>query len=446
MACCSATAAARSRTWPVPARFSPTSCGSRIPPRRPDPASSGDHWQFLIGSGRTDHGEPDVIMGMANEKWLGAGWLRGLAGRRLWRPGCQTGDHAMTRRLPGGSGERERGSSMTGMGVPGVEDVAALARWLRARDVTAEGGMPEVRLIAGGRSNLTYRLDFPPAGSASAAGSGAGAATATGAATAAGSGAAAGVATAAGAASAAAAAPGSSPDAPRPLVLRRPPLGHVLPTAHDMGREFRVLSALHGTAVPVPRPLALCEDESVIGAPFYVMEWVDGVVLRTREDAEAITPAQATEISQRFITMLATIHGVDLGAVGLEKFGRPEGYLARQLARWQRQWELSVTREVPGYDELVQRHAAGLPASGATRATTPPRATNAAGLPAANGGPAGTLVHGDFRIDNMLLTLGTGPAIAAVVDWEMSTLGDPLADLGLTLVYWIDPGEEDLLD
>src|SRR5262249_42930074 len=160
--------------------------------------------------------------------------------------------------------------------VPGVEDVAALARWLRARDLQTKGGVPEVRLIAGGRSNLTYRLDFATDGAAGDA-------------------------------------PGSPPDVPRRLVLRRPPLGHVLPTADDMSRELRVLSALHGTAVPVPRPLALCADESIIGAPFYVMDWVDGVVLRTREDAVAITPAQATEISQRFITMLATIHGVDLG-------------------------------------------------------------------------------------------------------------------------------------
>jgi aminoglycoside phosphotransferase (APT) family kinase protein len=284
---------------------------------------------------------------------------------------------------------------MAGTGVPGVEDVAGLAGWMRAHGLPGAGGVPEVRLIAGGRSNLTYLLDLT--GPAPGAAAGAGAAGAAG----------------------------------TRLVLRRPPLGHVLPTAHDMGREYRVLTALADTAVPVPRPLAFCEDQSVIGAPFYLMEWVDGMVLRARADAAAITPTQAGVLSERFVDMLATIHGVDVPAVGLAGFGRPEGYLARQLARWQRQWELSVTREMPGYTELVARLDAGLPASGG------------AGQP---GVPAGTLVHGDFRIDNMLVTLAPEPAIAAVLDWEMSTLGDPLADLGLTLVYWTDPGEPDLLE
>ncbi len=119
-------------------------------------------------------------------------------------------------------------------------------------------------------------------------------------------------------------------------------------------------------------------------------------------------------VSERFAEMLATIHGLDVTAVGLDGFGRPEGYLERQLNRWQRQWKLSVTREMPGYEDLVARLAAGLPAPG----------------PA---GAAGTLVHGDFRVDNMLIDPAAGPRIAAVVDWEMSTLGDPLADLGLSL-------------
>jgi aminoglycoside phosphotransferase (APT) family kinase protein len=276
-------------------------------------------------------------------------------------------------------------------GVPGVENTAGLARWIRDNDLPGAGANLTVELIAGGRSNLTYRLEFRDPGQAVADG------------------------------------------APvRRLVLRRPPLGHVLPTAHDMGREYRVLSALHGTAVPVPRPLALCLDTEVIGAPFYLMEWVDGVVFRTTEEARVLTPAQAGQICEEFAGMLATIHGLDVGAVGLDGFGKPEGYMARQLARWQRQWDLSVTREMPGYAELVRRLAEGLPAGdgqGAGRA----------------GGSAGTLVHGDFRIDNMLIRPEPEPEIAAVVDWEMSTLGDPLADLGLSLVYWIEPGEEDLL-
>jgi len=156
------------------------------------------------------------------------------------------------------------------------------------------------------------------------------------------------------------------------------------------------------------------------------MDYVDGAVLRTREDADVLTPAQAGLLSQRFVEMLASIHGLDVGAVGLAGFGRPEGYLARQLARWQRQWELSVTREMPGYDDLTRRLAAGLPA--VSGAATP-----------------GTLVHGDYRVDNMLIAPGDEPRISAVVDWEMSTLGDPLADLGLALVYWMDPGELDWL-
>jgi aminoglycoside phosphotransferase (APT) family kinase protein len=261
--------------------------------------------------------------------------------------------------------------------VPGIADVAGLARWLAAHDLPGAGETPEVRLILGGRSNLTYRLDFPRAG--------------------------------------------------QRLVLRRPPLGHVLPTAHDMSREYRVLTALSGTDVPVPRTVALCQEPSVIGSPFYLMEWVEGVVVRTHEDASVFTAAMAGEVSLRFAEMLASIHGIDAGAAGLGGFGRPEGYLARQLTRWQRQWELSATREVPGYQELVGRLAAGLPASGE------PGGTGTAS--------AGTLVHGDYRLDNMLIMPETQPRITAVLDWEMATLGDPLADLGLALVYWSGPGD-----
>jgi aminoglycoside phosphotransferase (APT) family kinase protein len=256
------------------------------------------------------------------------------------------------------------------LSVPGITDGARLAQWVsHDGPVSDDGDLIGIELIAGGRSNLTYRLDF-----------------------------------------------GSSAR----LVLRRPPLGHVLPTAHDMAREYRVLTALNGTAIPVPAPVALCRDPNVIGAPFYLMEYVDGLVLRSREDGDQVTPEQARQLSELLAGMLAAIHGVDLEAVGLASFGRPEGYLARQLARWQRQWELSVTREMPGYDRLVERLAAALPEAG-----------------------QGTLVHGDFRLDNMLVSLGGRPDIKAVVDWEMSTLGDPLADLGLTLMYWADAGDED---
>src|ERR1700733_3433896 len=237
--------------------------------------------------------------------------------------------------------------------VPGIDDVPGLGRWLGENGVTATGTPPRVRLIAGGRSNLTYLLE-----------------------------------------------PG---EADARLVLRRPPLGHVLPTAHDMSREYRVLSALAGTSVPVPGPVALCLDAGVIGAPFYLMRYVPGLVLRTAGDGARLTPVQARQLSEDFTDMLAAIHGVDLAATGLTGFGRPEGYMERQLARWQRQWELSATREVPGYTDLTQRLAAGLPGRA---------------LPA----PEGTLVHGDYRLDNTLVTLdGDGPArpaIAAVLDWE----------------------------
>ena len=251
-------------------------------------------------------------------------------------------------------------------GVPGVEDPVRLAKWMAGAGIADLGELRSVQLIAGGRSNLTYRLDL-------AAGR---------------------------------------------VVLRRPPLGHVLPTAHDMSREYRVLSALQHTAVPVPTPLASCQDTDVIGAPFYLMRYVDGQVLRTVQDGERLTEEQAADVSELLASMMATIHGVDLAAAGLETFGKPDGYLARQLNRWQRQWELSNTRDMPGYAELVQRLTAGLPASA-----------------------EGTLVHGDFRLDNTLIRLDEPTRIAAVVDWEMSTLGDPLADLGLTLSYWADPGE-----
>jgi aminoglycoside phosphotransferase (APT) family kinase protein len=248
-------------------------------------------------------------------------------------------------------------------GIPGVENPLRLAQWLAVAGLTDFGELRGVQLIAGGRSNLTYRLDLE----------------------------------------------GGT------IVLRRPPLGHVLPTAHDMSREYRVLSALAGTAVPVPATLAICHDPDIIGAPFYLMRFVDGLILRTAENGAMLSPEQAGELSNLMAETMASIHGVDVEAVGLGDFGRPAGYLARQLSRWQRQRELSNTRELPGYEELVQRLGAGLPDSA-----------------------DGTLVHGDFRLDNTLVQLGQPARVAAVVDWEMSTLGDPLADLGLTLSYWAD--------
>ncbi|HEX2313714.1 MAG TPA: phosphotransferase family protein [Thermomonospora sp.] len=260
--------------------------------------------------------------------------------------------------------------------VPGV-DVPRLNGWLETA-LPGAGGVAAIRLIAGGRSNLTYGITLADG---------------------------------------------------RRIVLRRPPLGHVLPTAHDMGREHRVLSALAaGTGVPVPTPLAFCADEAVVGAPFYLMDHVDGRVLRTVEDAADVTPEQARALSERLAEVLAAIHLVDVEAAGLGDFGRPSGYLERQLRRWGQQWERSreailatgASRDLPAYDRLVTRLGELLPADGPAR-----------------------LVHGDYRLDNALARIEPRPEIAAVVDWEMSTLGDPLADLGLTLVYWADAGDEE---
>lgn len=208
----------------------------------------------------------------------------------------------------------------------------------------------------------------------------------------------------------------------RAWVLRRPPLGHVLPTAHDMRREFRVTSALYGTGtVPVARVYVLCEDPDVIGAPFYVMEKVAGHVLRTRAQCAALSVAQRRAIGESLIDVLAALHGVDPAAVGLADFGRPEGYLHRQLDRWDRQYAASQSREIRGLFELGDGLRAAVPVT-----------------------QRSAILHGDYRLDNVMTALpgdgGAEASVAAVFDWEMSTLGDPLADLGLLLTYWEDPG------
>jgi aminoglycoside phosphotransferase (APT) family kinase protein len=194
-------------------------------------------------------------------------------------------------------------------------------------------------------------------------------------------------------------------------VLRRPPLGHVLRTAHDMGREFRVLSALAGTSVPVPATVHLCADPQPLGAPFYLMEHVDGIVVRARAQCEELGTAGTTAVVRRLVDVLAKLHTVDPETVGLGDFGRPEGYLNRQVSRWRKQLDSSRSREVAGIDELHDRLAASVPTS--TRHA---------------------LLHGDYRLDNALVD-PTKPDIAAVLDWEMATLGDPLADVGLFVLY-----------
>jgi aminoglycoside phosphotransferase (APT) family kinase protein len=208
-------------------------------------------------------------------------------------------------------------------------------------------------------------------------------------------------------------------DGEREWVLRRPPLAHVLPTAHDMAREHRVISALAGAGIPVPRAVLLCDDPAVLGVTFYVMERVAGHVVRDELPAAwPHTPAVRREMSTALITTLAALHAVRPDQVGLGDFGRPAGFLERQVRRWWKQWEASQTRPLPEMEELRRRLEAGLPESG------PP-----------------AIVHGDYRLDNVILAPDEPGRVAAILDWEMCTLGDPLADLGLLLVYWADPAE-----
>jgi aminoglycoside phosphotransferase (APT) family kinase protein len=207
----------------------------------------------------------------------------------------------------------------------------------------------------------------------------------------------------------------------RRWALRRPPLGRTLGSAHDMRREHKVVSALGPTEVPVASVVGLCEDESVNGAPFYVMDFVEGPVLRGLAEAEEL-PAEADRraIGERLVDTLVAIHAVDPDAVGLGDLGRKEDYVARQLHRWHGQWEKSKTRELAAIDSVHERLAARIPAQG----------------------PA-TIVHGDYRLDNMILT--PRGEVAAVVDWELCTLGDPLADVGLLMVYWPERSEQEVL-
>jgi aminoglycoside phosphotransferase (APT) family kinase protein len=203
-------------------------------------------------------------------------------------------------------------------------------------------------------------------------------------------------------------------------VLRRPPLGHVMPTAHDMRREYRVLTGLFTAEFPVPRPLLLCTDDSVIGAPFLLMDHVDGRVIADAHDAKSLSPNDASEISHQLVQTLARLHTVDVAAAGLDGLGRPNGYLARQVRRWAQQWDRTKTRElasVPALVSALEQRVSVLP-------TTMPW----------------SVVHGDYRLDNVILD-PTGTGIRAVVDWEMSTLGDPVADLAVMLVYWSRPGD-----
>jgi aminoglycoside phosphotransferase (APT) family kinase protein len=246
--------------------------------------------------------------------------------------------------------------------VPGI-DVPAVTAWMEA-NVDGAHGPFRFDAIAGGHSNLTYRL--------------------------------------------------TGSDGNR-LVLRRPPLGHRLASAHDMSREHKIIHALQRSAVPVAPALGFCDDPAVNDAPFYVMGFVDGHVLRDRSSAEAVLGiAERRAASESIVDTMVAIHAVDLDAVGLADLGKHEGYIARQLTRWYSQWNAQKTRDLPAvdrvHDELLQR----IPEQG----------------------PA-TIVHGDYRLDNCMV--GDDGHVVAVLDWEICTLGDPMADVGLLQVYWTGP-------
>lgn len=203
----------------------------------------------------------------------------------------------------------------------------------------------------------------------------------------------------------------------RRYVLRRPPLGAVLQTAHDMEREHRIISALASTSVPVPPALGLCQDEDVNDAPFYVMGYVDGVVLADAQTArQSFAAPERHRLGLSFLDTLARLHAVEAEEIGLGDLGRKEEYLPRQLKRWRRQWESSKTRDLAAMDEVYE----------ALRQAIPRQHGYA-------------IVHGDYRLGNCLS--GADATIAAVLDWELCTLGDPLADVGYLLNNWNEPGE-----
>ncbi len=201
-------------------------------------------------------------------------------------------------------------------------------------------------------------------------------------------------------------------------VVRRPPLGHVLATAHDMSREYKVMTALRDTAVPVPRTYLLCEDTEVLGAPFFVMEHVAGTPYRTAAEFSALGTDGVRGVARSLITTLGDLHAVDPAEVGLSDFGRPEGFLERQVRRWSKQLDASRSREIAGIDELHKKLGATIPESAEA-----------------------AIVHGDYRLDNVLVA--EDGSLTAVLDWEMATLGDPLVDLGLMLVYKEQPVIDD---
>ena len=202
----------------------------------------------------------------------------------------------------------------------------------------------------------------------------------------------------------------------RHVVLRRPPLGHVLATAHDMAREHRIVSAIGSSSVPVPRTLGICTDLSVNDAPFYVMSFVEGVVLDSPTKGETLQTPLRRVASGHLIDVLADLHSLDVDDIGLGDLAKRTGYIERQVKRWTTQWENSKTRDLSAIDEVARILANNIPPQQGVVVT-----------------------HGDYRFGNCLTDIATGQ-IVAVLDWELCTLGDPLADLGYIGVYWTDNG------
>ena len=255
---------------------------------------------------------------------------------------------------------------MTDPAVPDGIDAGGVTAWLQTH---APDAVPPLRfsLIAGGRSNLTYTV---------------------------------------------------TDSAGQRFVLRRPPLGPLLPTAHHMGREHRIMAALADSPVPLPPIVGLCTDEAVTGAPFYVMRFVDGLILREPESVDPVPEPVRVAAAESLIDVLAALHDVDPDAVGLGDLGRKDGYVERTLRRWRGQWDKSKTREIPLVEEVADRLAASIPAPGPAR-----------------------IVNGDYRLDHTIISPDDG-SVRAVLDWELCTLGDPLADVGMLLVYWTEPDDD----
>jgi aminoglycoside phosphotransferase (APT) family kinase protein len=203
------------------------------------------------------------------------------------------------------------------------------------------------------------------------------------------------------------------------VVLRRPPRGPLPPSAHDVLREARLLRALEPTPVRVPKVLAVCDDPELIGAPFYVMSRIEGDVITSEIPPALDNPQQRSKIADELIDSLVELHGVDWTTIGLEGFGKPTGYLERQLRRFTGLWELNRTREVPEVEAVGSWLARNLPES-----------------------PPATVVHGDYRLGNTMFADGAPARLIAILDWEMATIGDPLADVGYMMIHWIRPGDE----